>query len=332
MGNNMTIKNIFVTGGGGKIGRALLPELVKAGYAVRALAFDEKIECSGLSEVIEGDLRDKNLAPRVLKDMDAVIHLANCKENRDLFLETNVAGTFYLLDEAKNCGHIQQFIQAGSDARAGIYYHPRPFPIDENFPHAGYPGYYPLSKILEETMCEQFRIQYNTPITVLRFSWVHGQDDILAHATLKGPQFGVPIWKEIAATPEQKRFVQEGLDAACRMDHTDGTPGMRHIVALPDVVQSIMLSIGNKSAIGKSFGIAAPSPFTYDVLSKYISEKLNIPVLSFAVPEFNDFRHDISFARSVLGYNPAYDIFKIVDDAVTFRKSGETRIETKYIG
>jgi nucleoside-diphosphate-sugar epimerase len=247
-------------------------------------------------------------------------------------LETNVAGTFYLLDETKNCGHIRQFIQAGSDARAGIYYYPRPFPIDETFPHAGYPGYYPLSKVLEETLCEQMRIQYNIPITVLRFSWVHGQDDILAHATLKGPQFGVPVWKDYAVTEDQKRFISRGLDAACQMDHPDGTPGMRHIVGLPDVVQGIMLSIGNKAAIGKAFAIAAPAPFTYDVLAGYISKKLDIPVLRFQIPEFNDFRHSLAFSRSVLGYNPNYDIFKIVDVAVAFRQAGKKRVETVYIG
>ncbi|MDR1156341.1 MAG: NAD(P)-dependent oxidoreductase [Bacteroidales bacterium] len=331
MSKELVIKNIFITGGSGKVGSAVIPELMKAGYKVRALRFDNE-ETPEVTEIMDGDLRDKTLAKRALKDMDAVIHLGNCKENRELFLESNVSGTFYLIDEAKNCGHIQQFIQAGSDARAGIYYYPRPFPIDENFPHAGYPGYYPLSKVLEETICEQMRIQYGIPITVLRFSWVHGQDDILAHATLKGPQWGVPIWKEIAETPEQKRFVAEGLDAACRMDHVDGTPGMRHIVGLPDVVQAVMRAIGNKAAIGKAFAIAAPSPFTYDVLSEYISKKLDIPVLRFSVPEFNDFRHDISFARSVLGYAPTYDIFKIVDEAVAFRKAGKKRIDTKYIG
>ena len=329
---SLSIKNIFVTGGGGKVGSALLPELVKAGYNVRALRFEEEIQCDGVKEIVDGDLRDATLAHRVLEDMDAVIHLANCKENRELFLQTNIAGTFYLLDEAKNCGHIQQFVQAGSDARAGIYYHPRPFPIDETFPHAGYPGYYPFSKVLEETMCEQMRIQYNVPITVLRFSWVHGQDDILAHATLKKPNFGVPVWADYAETPEQKYFIENGLDAACEMDHPDGTPGMRHIVGLQDVVQGIMLSIGNQAAIGKAFALAAPAPFTYDVLAKYISEKLDIPVLKFAVPEFHDFRHSIAFARSVLGYDPQWDIFRIVDDAIAFRKANKQRKETKYIG
>ena len=46
---SLKIKNVFVTGGGGKIGSALLPELVKAGYSVRALRFEEEINCEGVT-------------------------------------------------------------------------------------------------------------------------------------------------------------------------------------------------------------------------------------------------------------------------------------------
>ena len=186
----MSIKNILVTGGSGKIGRSLLPELVSADYQVRALEFNEPIECEGV-EILKGDIRDSQLALKILPDMDAVIHLANCKENRELFMETNIKGTFYLLDEAKNCGHIKQFIQAGSDARAGIFHYPHPYPIDETYPHSAYPGYYAFSKVLEEVMCEQYTIQHDLPITIIRFSWVHDEDDFLAPVPVDGiPGFG----------------------------------------------------------------------------------------------------------------------------------------------
>ena len=61
-------------------------------------------------EVVQGDLRDENLALRIIEDMDAVIHLANVKENKEQFMRTNVQGTFSLLDACKESGHIQQFI------------------------------------------------------------------------------------------------------------------------------------------------------------------------------------------------------------------------------
>jgi len=277
-------------------------------------------------------LRDAGLAKKALKDMDAVIHLANCKENRELFMDTNVKGAFYLLDESKNCGHIKQFVQAGSDARVGIFYYPHPFPIDETMPHQAYPGYYAFSKVLEETMCEQYIIQYKLPITVLRFSWVHDEDDILAHLTLKEPNFGVPVWKELAKTPKQKEFFRRKMDGVAKLVHPGGKPGIRHIVGIKDVIQGIMLSIGNQAAIGQAFAITGPSAFSYGVAAEYAAKKLDLPVVEFVCDYFHDFSHSIAKARSILGYNPRYDIMRIIDDAVAFRQAGKKRSPLKYIG
>ena len=40
----MNIKNIAVTGASGKIGRNVIPELIKAGYSIRALEHDEPVK------------------------------------------------------------------------------------------------------------------------------------------------------------------------------------------------------------------------------------------------------------------------------------------------
>lgn len=328
----MKIKNILITGGSGKVGRNLIPELLKAGYLIRAIEYDDGLSTSSNVEIIKGDLGDPSLAPEAVKDMDAVVHLANVKENKETFMRTNIQGTFYLLDACKANGSVKQFIQAGSDARAGIYFNPRPFPIDETFPHSAYPGYYAFSKVLEETMCEQYRIQYNLPITVLRFSWVHDEDDILAHATLRRPDFGIPVWRELATTDEQKEYIEKDLDAVACMIHPNGKPCMRHIVGIRDVVQSCLLAIGNQSAIGHAFTVAAPSAFTYDTMAGYISEKLDLPSLKFINADYHDFQHNLSKSRSILGYKPEYDIFKIIDDAVEFRKAGHQRTPCLYPG
>ena len=39
----MKIKNILVTGASGRIGRNLVPELIKAGYRVRAVQFETPV-------------------------------------------------------------------------------------------------------------------------------------------------------------------------------------------------------------------------------------------------------------------------------------------------
>ena len=330
----MQVRNVLLTGAAGKIGRAVLPELVKAGYAVRALQYTDGLQVERLDrvEVVTGDLRDSTLAPRLIEDMDVVIHMANVKENRELFLDANVKGTFYLLEACRDAGHIKQYIQAGSDARAGIYYYPQPIPIDENHPHSGYPGYYPLSKVLEEVLCEQFRIMHKLPITVLRFSWVYDEDDILAHMTLKEPNFGVPVWKDWAVTDEQRSYFAEGKDGVACLVHPDGSAGKRHVVSINDVVQSILLAIGNLTAVGEAFNVAAPSPFSYDVVADYVARELDLPVVRFTVNEFHDFCIEMSKSRSVLGFQPQDDIFRIVDKALAFRRAGKTRSQLMYPG
>ena len=327
----MDINSILITGGSGKIGGNVLPELLRAGYSVRAIQHEEAIVADGV-DVMEGDLGDPSLAARAVEGMDAVIHLANVKECKEKFMRTNVQGTYCLLEACRGAGQVQQFIQAGSDARAGIYFNARPFPIDETFPHAAYPGYYAFSKVLEETMCEQYRIQYGLPITVLRFSWVYDEDDILAHVTLREPHFGIPVWRELARTPEQDAYFDRDEDAAACMVHPDGRPCIRHVVGVRDVVQAILLALGNPAALGHAFTVAGPAAFSYDVMADYVAKKMAIPVVEFVNEVAHDFQHSLAKSRSILGYDPAWDIFRIVDDAVAFRESGGTRTPTKYPG
>jgi UDP-glucose 4-epimerase len=244
----------------------------------------------------------------------------------------NVRGTFCLLDACVEAKEIKQYIQAGSDARAGIFYYSHPYPIDETYPHSAYPGYYAFSKVLEETMCEQYIIQHKLPITTLRFSWVHAEDDILAHATLKPPYFGVPVWAELARTEKQKEYFKMGRDGAVKLVHPGGRPGIRHIVSINDVVDSVMLAVGNDAALYQAFNVSGPAPFSYDVLARYISEKLDIPIVEFEYDVFHDFQIDLSKSRQILGYNPKVDILGIVDSAIEFRKSGKQRTRVKYPG
>ena len=326
------IKKVLITGGSGKIGRKVIPQLLGAGYELRAIQLpDEPVEAEGV-ETVTGTVSDERLVEEAIEGMDAVIHLANVKENRETFIDVNVRGTFYLLDAAMRCGHIKQFIQAGSDARAGIYYHRQPVPISESHRHSGYPGYYPLSKVLEETMVEQYIIMYSLPATALRFSWVFDEDDIIAHATLREPGFGVPIWEELATTGEQKAYFEKAEDAVACMLNSDGSPSIRHIVGIKDVVQAIMLAIDNPVTLGEAFNVSGPAPISYRIMADYMADKLDLPVVEFTNLEFHNFCIDLSKSRSVLGYKPEYVIFKIVDDAVAFRKAGMKRTPMKYIG
>lgn len=142
----------------------------------------------------------------------------------------------------------------------------------------------------------------------------------------------MPVWKDWAVTAEQKAYFEKGTNAVACLVHPDGSAGKRQIVGIKDVVRSILLAIGNPTAIGEAFNISGPSPFAYDVMADYVAKKLDLAVVRFEVSEFHDFCIDMSKSRAVLGFNPEYDIFRIVDDALEFRKAGRTRSTCLYPG
>ena len=331
MGSDLSIRSVLVTGASGKIGRRLLPALVRDGYAVRAVQFQTPVEAPGV-ETVCGSITDPDFVKTALEGMDAVCHLATCKEDRGRFMDVSVKGTFHLLDRSRELGTVRQFILAGGDAALGIFFYPQPEPLDETAPLRAYPGYYALAKVLEETLCSQYAIQYGLPTTILRCSWIQDEDDILAYMTLKEPNFGGPAWAEIATTPEQKELLRSGRDGVGCLRHPGGAPYVRHVAAVQDVIQAFRLALGRAAAVGRTFNIAAAAPFSYDALSLYISDKLDMPVVDFELGGFHDFSINIARARSALGYRPELDVFGMVDKAIEFRKSGRKRSSVKYQG
>jgi nucleoside-diphosphate-sugar epimerase len=83
---------VFVTGGSGHIGSALVPELRGAGHQVIALARSDasagKLEAAG-AEVRRGDLDDLDVIKKAAADADGVINLAY---RRDLMHSGDAAG------------------------------------------------------------------------------------------------------------------------------------------------------------------------------------------------------------------------------------------------
>jgi len=326
-----TIGKVLVTGGSGKIGRNLIPALVEAGYQVRATQFRTPIEFAGV-EVVKGSVTDEAFVREAVDGMDAVCHLATQKEDREALVEVSVRGTMNLLDACRASKHLKQFLISSGDAAQGIFFYPNPVPISERLGLRAYPGYYALSKVMEDTLVEQYGIQYGVPYTILRFSWIFDEDDLLCYMTFKPPDFGGPAWRDLAKTPEQQAYFRKGKDGVGCLVHPDGRPYVRHIVGIGDVVQAFLIALGNPQALGETFNIAAPAAFSYDVLSQYISKKLGIPAVAFQFDGAYDFSIDISKACSVLGYRPAYDVFRMVDAAAAFRESGAGRTVIKYHG
>lgn len=318
-----SIRRIFLTGASGKLGAPLCEALVKAGYEVQALCHRYGVGVDGVSEV-RGDVADADLMEDLVAQADAVIHLATCKEDRSALIRVSIQGTFNLLEAAMRSKRPQRVILASGDAVNGIYFNPQPVPIREDMPLVAYPGYYPLSKVLEETMFQQYFHQAAVPTVCLRISWIHAEDDILNHLTVAGDSFGIPVWNELM-NDEQRATYASGRDAAVALRRPDGRPLRRHIVAVEDCVQAFLLALQKEGIDGETFLIAMRDPFNYVDAAQYAAKQLGIDVLELVDSIGEDFCIDTTKARYVLGYQPTYDIFGLIDQAIAFRCSGRER-------
>ena len=319
----LNIKCVMVTGASGKLGGPLCEALLAEGYRVIAADCRLPVGVDGVEEV-RLDVADGPAVESVVARSDAVIHLASCKEDREALIKVSMQGTFNLLDAAMRTKRPKRVILASGDAVNGIYFNPQPVPIREDMPMVAYPGYYALSKVLEETMCQQYFHQAGVPTVCLRMSWIQAEDDILTHLTVAGEQFGVPIWSELMSDQQRAQF-SGGGDAVVALRHPEGTPMRRHIVAVEDCIQAYLLALRTKGIEGETFMIAMNDPFNYVEAATYAAKQLGIDTIDLVDPVGKDFCIDVSKSRYVLGYRPKYDIFGLVDKAVEFRRAGAKR-------
>lgn len=319
----LKIDRVMVTGAGGKLGGPLCEALLAEGYQVLAVDRRLPVGVEGVEEV-QADVADAAAMEALVARSDAVIHLATCKEDRDAVIQVSALGTFNLLEAAARTKKPKRVILASGDAVNGIYFNPQPVPIREDMPLVAYPGYYPLSKVLEEAMFQQYFHQAGVPTVCLRMSWIQAEDDILTHLTVAGETFGVPVWKDLMSDAQRAEYAG-GRDAAVALRHPDGAPMRRHVVAVEDCVQAYLLALRREGIEGETFMIAMNDPFDYVEAAAYAAERLGIGVAELVDPVGQDFAIDTAKARYVLGYRPRFDIRRLIDHAVEFRNSGRAR-------
>jgi nucleoside-diphosphate-sugar epimerase len=181
--------HVVVTGGSGKLGRACVRELVDHGYDVTNV--DLVPSRDHRCPLVRADLTDFGQTLEVLAGVDehpaadAVVHLAatpapGLVPNAEVF-RTNTLSTYNAFEAARRLG-IKNVVWASSETVLGLPFDtPPPYiPVDERYP-ARPETAYSLSKVLGETMAEQFcRWDTDMKIVGLRFSNVMEPEDYQA--------------------------------------------------------------------------------------------------------------------------------------------------------
>jgi nucleoside-diphosphate-sugar epimerase len=184
---------VIVTGGSGKLGRAVLKDLVANGYQV--LNLDQTMPRDAVCPTVRIDLRDFGEVVSALSGVDehkgpfdAVVHLAAIPApglfaNARTFAN-NVPATYNVFEAARVAG-IKNVVFASSETVLGLPFEtPPPYvPVDEEY----YPRpetAYSLGKLVDETVARQFaRWDPELKIAGLRFSNVMDVEDYKAFPT-----------------------------------------------------------------------------------------------------------------------------------------------------
>ncbi|QSZ48914.1 NAD-dependent epimerase/dehydratase family protein [Arthrobacter sp. D5-1] len=176
--------NVLVTGGAGTIGSTLVDQLLDAGAAhvdvldnlVRGrMANLDAALASERVDLVEGDLRDRDLVHDLTRGKDLVFHQAairitQCAEEPRLALEVLVDGTFNVI-EATAQHAVEKLILASS---ASVYGMAEEFPTTERHHHHNNDTFYGAAKSFNEGMARSFRAMTGLNYVALRYFNVYG--------------------------------------------------------------------------------------------------------------------------------------------------------------
>ena len=164
---------VAVTGGSGRLGRAVLEELSRHGFTTTN--FDQGPDGGLADQFVRGDILDGERVAAWMAGADALIHLAAIPApglaSPDWLTQVNVMGTYRVLAAAAATG-IRRVVLASSVSALGMAWGrrflPRYLPIDER--HPLWPeDEYGVSKQVNEVYARAFARRFDLTIAMLRF-------------------------------------------------------------------------------------------------------------------------------------------------------------------
>jgi dTDP-L-rhamnose 4-epimerase len=333
---------VLITGGAGFIGSHVASNLLEAGYQVRVL--DSLVpQVHGAdpkrpaylhkdAELIVGDIRDPAIVEEALSGVDAVYHfvaLVGVGQSMYQIAEytsVNNSGTATLLEQLVK-RPVDKLIVASSMSvyGEGLYLTPDGKPYNHAIRTAaqlkahewemttpeGLPlqpvatpegkqpslaSVYALSKYDQEQMCLMVGRAYGIPTVALRFFNVYGP-----YQSLSNPYTGV-----LAI------FASRLLNGKRPIIFEDGRQ-LRDFVSVYDIAQACRLALEKDAARDMVFNVGSGQTVTVtevaEGLAKVLGKRIE-PEISGSY-RVGDIRHcfpDISLARKVLGYKPAFTL------------------------
>jgi UDP-glucuronate 4-epimerase len=293
---------ILVTGGAGFIGSHFVEKCLADAHAVAVLDdfndfYDPAIKRANVAGVKhdapihEVDLRDRAGVERVVHEgkFDAIVHLAaragvrpSIKDPK-LYIDTNISGTWHLLEAAKQAG-VPRFICASSSSVYGVL---KTAPFREDMALTATISPYAATKLAAEQLCSNYAHLYGMRTINLRFFTVYGprqRPDLAIHSFTRRIMEGQPI--------------QQFGDGSTRRDYT----------YVDDIMQGMLACLTYEGARCDVFNLGESQTTTLSDLIATIERALGKSAVIEKLPEQPGdvplTYADISKARALLGYDP----------------------------
>ena len=309
----------FVTGGTGLVGSWLVRRLVGAGADVVCLVRDwvpqsELVRSRQIEQVtvVRGDIRDRDLLERILGEyeIDTVIHLAAqtivtiANRNPVSTFETNIAGTWNLLEACRRSPRVRQVVIASSDKAYGDQ---ETLPYDEDTPLQGQHPY-DVSKSAADLIAHVYAVSFDLPVVVTRCGNFYGGGDL--------------NWNRIV--PGTIRSVLRGQRPVIRSDGNS----VRDYFYVEDGAAVYML-LAEQLAVsphlrGEAFNFSYGNQVTVldlvRLILSHMGSKLQPEILNEAGNEIRMQYLDSAKARKVLSWLPLYTLEDGLDKTIAWYK------------
>ena len=235
-------RRVLVTGASGLLGGWLTSALLELKAEVVVLLRDWVPQSMIVSEkilnhirVVNGDVRDQPVLERALNEyeVEIVFHLAaqtivgTANRNPVSTFETNIGGTWCLLEASRRCPTVKRVVVASSDKAYGDQ---KQLPYDEDAPlHGRHP--YDVSKSCADLLCRAYYETYGLPVCVTRCGNFYGGGDLNWNRIVPGTIRSVlknerPIIRSDGTFIRDYFYVKDGVIAYLHLARLMDRPGV----------------------------------------------------------------------------------------------------------